>query len=108
MGSLAVQKLGRSSQFDLGYLAGRSFPTRAGHSIPQRKGRCRGALVARTLDGFIIDKFLYSSETAFLGGATPFDASGLNTVAGWRTPVLWCCGIRFFQARVSSLCLGRA
>src|SRR5712664_4120854 len=30
MGSLAVQKLGRASQFDLGYLAGRSFSNKGG------------------------------------------------------------------------------
>ena len=33
-------------------------------------------------DGFIVDKFLYSSQSAFLGGATPFDIAGLNTVGG--------------------------
>src|SRR6266404_7522779 len=83
MGSLAVQKVGRSSQFDLGYLAGRSFSNKGGTFNSTTQEAAAAELWSRgRWDGFIIDKFLYSSETAFLGGATPFDASGLNTVAG--------------------------
>ncbi len=83
MGSLAVQKVGRSSQFDLGYLAGRSFSNKGGTFNSTTQEAAAAELWSRgRWDGYIIDKFLYSSEAAFLGGATPFDASGLNTVAG--------------------------
>ena len=83
MGSLAVQKVGRASQFDLGYLAGRSFSNKGGAFNSTTQEAAATELWSRgRWDGYIIDKFLYSSEAAFLGGATPFDVSGLNTVAG--------------------------
>ena len=83
MGSLAVQKVGRASQFDLGYLAGRSFSNQSGAFNSTTQEAAAAELWSRgRWDGFILDKFLYSSQAAFLGGATPFDVSGLNTVAG--------------------------
>jgi hypothetical protein len=83
MGSLAVQKLGRASQFNLGYLAGRSFSNNGGAFNSTTQEAAASEIWSRgRWDGFIFDKFLYSSQAAFLGGATPFDVSGLNTVAG--------------------------
>ena len=83
MGSLAVQKVGRASQFDLGYLAGRSFSNQSGAFNSTTQEAAASEVWTRgRWDGFILDKFLYSSQAAFLGGATPFDVSGLNTVAG--------------------------
>jgi hypothetical protein len=83
MGSLAVQKLGRASQFDLGYLAGRSFSNGNGVLNATTQEAAASEVWSRgRWDGFILDKFLYSSQAAFLGGATPFDIAHLNTVAG--------------------------
>ncbi len=83
MGSLAVQKLGRASQLNLGYLAGRSFSSEGGALNSTTQEAAASELWSRgRWDGFIVDKFLYSSQAAFLGGATPFDVAGLNTVAG--------------------------
>src|ERR1700737_3347121 len=83
MGSLAVQKLGRASQFDLGYLAGRSFSSGAGVLNATTQEGAASELWSRgRWDGFILVKLLYSSQAAFLGGATPFDVARLNTVAG--------------------------
>src|SRR3984893_6704598 len=83
MGSLAVQKVGRASQFDLGYLAGRWFSNQSGAFNSTTQEAAASEVWTRgRWDGFILDKFLYSSQAAFLGGATPFDVSGLNTVAG--------------------------
>lgn len=83
MGSLAVQKLGRASQLNIGYLAGRSFSSQGGTLNSTTQEAAASELWSRgRWDGFILDKFLYSSQAAFLGGATPFDIAGLNTVAG--------------------------
>src|SRR5258707_5200919 len=83
MGSLAVQKLGRASQLNLGYLAGRSFSSEGGALNSTTQAAAASELWSRgRWDGFIVDKFLYSSQDAFLCGATPFDITGLNTVAG--------------------------
>jgi len=83
MGSLAVQKLGRASQFNLGYLAGRSFSSQGGAFNSTTQEAAASELWTRgRWDGFILDRFLYSSQASFLGGATPFDVAGLNTVAG--------------------------
>ena len=83
MGSIAVQKVGRTTQLNLGYLAGRSISNRGGvldstmHDLAVSEMWSRGRW-----DGFILDKFLYSSQAALLGGATPFEVERLNTVAG--------------------------
>ena len=83
MGSIAIQKLGRASQLDIGYLAGRSFSSGGGRLNSTTQEAAVSELWSRgRWDGFIVDKFLYSSQSAFLGGATPFDIAGLNTVAG--------------------------
>jgi len=83
MGSLAVQKVGRTSQLNFGYLAGRSFSNQGGAYNSTTHEAAASELWSRgRWDGFILDKFLYSSQAAFLGGATPFDVAGLNTVAG--------------------------
>jgi len=83
MGSLAIQKLGRASQLNIGYLAGRSFSIQGGALNSTTQEAAASELWSRgRWDGFILDKFLYSSQSAFLGGATPFDIAGLNTVAG--------------------------
>jgi len=83
MGSLAVQKSGRESQFDLGYLAGRSFSNQGGaFNATTQEGAVSELWSRGRWDGFLLDKFLYSSQASFFGGATPFDTSGLNTVAG--------------------------
>jgi len=83
MGSLAIQKLGRASQLNIGYLAGRSFSSQGGALNSTTQEAAASELWSRgRWDGFILDKFLYSSQSAFLGGATPFDIAGLNTVAG--------------------------
>jgi hypothetical protein len=83
MGSLAVQKLGRASQLNIGYLAGRSFSSGGGALNSTTQEAAASELWSRgRWDGFILDKFVYSSQSAFLGGATPFDISGLNSVAG--------------------------
>jgi hypothetical protein len=83
MGSLAVQKLGRASQLNIGYLAGRSFSSQGGAFNSTTQEAAASELWSRgRWDGFIVDKFLYSSQSAFLGGATPFDVAGLNTVGG--------------------------
>ncbi len=83
IGSLAVQKLGRASQLNIGYLAGRSFSNRGGALNSTTQEAAASELWSRgRWDGFILDKFLYSSQSAFLGGATPFDITGLNSVAG--------------------------
>src|SRR6266481_6153662 len=83
MGSIAIQKLGRASQLDIGYLAGRSFSSGGGPLNSTTQEAAASELWSRgRWDGFIVDKLLYSSQSAFLGGATPFDIAGLNTVAG--------------------------
>ena len=83
MGSIAVQKLGRASQFNLGYLAGRSFSSQNGAFNSTTQEAVASELWSRgRWDGFILDKLLYSSQAAFLGGSTPFDIAGLNNVAG--------------------------
>jgi hypothetical protein len=83
MGSLAVEKLGRDTQFNLGYLAGRSFSNDGGIFNSTTQEAAVSELWSRgRWDGFILDKFLYSSEAGLLGGATPFDVAGLNSVAG--------------------------
>ena len=83
MGSIAVQKLGRASQFNLGYLAGRSFSNQNGAYNSTTQEAAASELWSRgRWDGFILDKLLYSSQAAFLGGSTPFDLAGLNSVAG--------------------------
>jgi hypothetical protein len=83
MGSLAVQKLGRVSQLNFDYLIGRSFSSQGNafnsttHDLTVSDLWSRGRW-----DGFIVEKLLYSSESAFLGGAVPFNIIGLDTVAG--------------------------
>jgi hypothetical protein len=83
MGSVAIQKLGRTSQFNLGYLVGRSFSNDGGSfNATTHEGAASEMWSRGRWDGFILDRFQYSSQAAFLGGATPFDVTGLNTVAG--------------------------
>ena len=83
MGSIAIQKLGRNSQLNLGYLIGRSFSTRGGvfdstsHELAVSELWSRGRW-----DGFVFDRFMYSSEAALLGGESPFEIARLNEVAG--------------------------
>ena len=83
MGSIAIQKVGRASQLNLGYLIGRSFSNRSGvfdsttHEFAGSELWSRGRW-----DGFIFDKFLYSSEASLLGGETPFQIIRLGEVAG--------------------------
>jgi hypothetical protein len=81
MGSLAVQKVGRASQLNLGYLAGRSFSNSGGAYDSTTHQAAASELWSRgRWDGFVLDKLGYSSQASFLGGATPFD--GLNTIPG--------------------------
>lgn len=83
MGSLAVQKVGRASQLDFGYLGGGSFSNQGGAYNSTIHEAAASELWSRgRWDGFIVDKFIYSSQAAYLGGATPFDVARLNTVAG--------------------------
>jgi len=83
MGSLAVQKVGRASQLDFGYLGGRSFSNQGGAYDSTTHEAAASEIWSRgRWDGFIVDKLIYSSQAAFLGGATPFDIARLNTVAG--------------------------
>jgi hypothetical protein len=83
MGSIAVQKVGRASQLNFGYLAGRSFSNSGGIFNSTTHQAAASELWSRgRWDGFILDKLLYSSQASFIGGATPFDTFGLNTVAG--------------------------
>lgn len=83
MGSIAIQKVGRASQLNLGYLIGRSFSNHGGvfdsttHELAASELWSRGRW-----DGFIFDKFQYSSQAALLGGETPFQIIRLNEVAG--------------------------
>jgi hypothetical protein len=83
MGSIAIQKVGRASQLNLGYLIGRSFSNHGGvfdsttHELAASELWSRGRW-----DGFIFDKFLYSSQASLLGGETPFQIIRLNEVAG--------------------------
>lgn len=82
MGSLAVQKLGRASQLNFGYLIGRSFSNLGGLSSTTHEAAASQMWARGRWDGFILDKFAYSSQSSFFGGVTPFDATGLNTVTG--------------------------
>jgi hypothetical protein len=83
MGSLAVQKLGRASQFDLGYLIGRSFSNQSGAYDSTTHEAAASELWSRgRWDGFLLDKLVYSSQSSFFGGATPFEVAGLGSVAG--------------------------
>jgi hypothetical protein len=83
MGSLAVQKVGRASQLDFGYLGGGSFSNQGGAYNSTTHEAAASELWSRgRWDGFIVDKFIYSSQASYLGGATPFDVARLNTVAG--------------------------
>jgi hypothetical protein len=88
-GSLAIQKLGRASQFNLGYLAGRSFSSQNSAFNSTTQEAAASEIWSRgRWDGFLFDSFRYSSQAAFLGGSTPFDFAGLNSVAGLsQTPV---------------------
>lgn len=88
-GSIAIQKLGRASQFNLGYLAGRSFSsTNSAFNSTTQQAAASEVWSRGRWDGFLFDNLLYSSQAAFLGGATPFDFAGLNSVAGLSvTPV---------------------
>ena len=83
LGTLAVQKVGRGSLLNLNYLGGRSFSTHgnAFNSTTHELGVA--ALWSRgRWDGVVANKLVYSSEAAFLGGAVPFDITGINSVAG--------------------------
>ena len=83
MGSIAVQKVGRASQFNLGYLAGRSFSNSNGAFNSTTQEAAASELWSRgRWDGFIFDELVYSSQSSFLGGATPFETGGLNTISG--------------------------
>lgn len=83
LGSVAVQKVGRASLLNLDYLGGRSFSTQSGplNSTTQEIG---GAALwsSGRWDGVIANRFVYSSQAAFLGGPTPFDITAINSVAG--------------------------
>jgi len=82
MASLAVQKLGRVSQLNLGYLIGRSF-SNSGEFNSTTHDLVVSDLWSRgRWDGFILEKLLYSSEAGLLGGAVPFDNIGLDDVGG--------------------------
>jgi hypothetical protein len=83
MASLAVQKLGRVSQFNLGYLIGRSFSNAGGEFNSTTHDLVVSDLWSRgRWDGFIFEKLLYSSEAGLLGGAVPFDNIGLDNAGG--------------------------
>jgi hypothetical protein len=82
-GSIAIQKLGRASQFNLGYLAGRSFSSsNSAFNSTTQEAAASEVWSRGRWDGFLFDRLNYSSQSAFLGGATPFDFAGLNSVAG--------------------------
>src|SRR2546423_11211961 len=83
LGSLAVQKMGRGSQLNLDYLGGRSFSPQNGvfNSTTQQLG-VSGLVSRGRWEGFVADRFLYSSQAAYLGGITPFDVTELNDVYG--------------------------
>src|SRR2546430_9124469 len=83
LGSLAVQKMGRGSQLNLDYLGGRSFSPQNGvfNSTTQELG-VSGLMSRGRWEGFVADRFLYSSQAAFLGGITPFDVTEFNDVYG--------------------------
>jgi hypothetical protein len=83
MGSIAIQKVGRASQLNLGYLIGRSFSNHSGEFDSTTHEFAISHLWSRgRWDGFVIDKFLYSSQSALLGGETPFQITRLTEVAG--------------------------
>jgi hypothetical protein len=83
LGSLALQRMGRGSQFNLDYLGGRSFSPQNGNfnSTTQELG-VSGLMSRGRWEGFLADRFSYSSQSAFLGGITPFDATEFNDVYG--------------------------
>jgi len=86
MASLAVQKLGRVSQLNFGYLIGRSFSNgnefnATTHDLVVSELWSRGRW-----DGFILEKLLYSSQAGLLGGAVPFDNIGLDDAGGLNAP----------------------
>jgi hypothetical protein len=82
MGSLAIQKLGRVSQLNLGYLIGRSF-SNGGEFNSTTHDLMASELWSRgRWDGFVLEKLLYSSEAGILGGFVPFDNIGLDNVGG--------------------------
>jgi len=83
MASLAVQKLGRVSQLNVGYLIGRSFSNRAGEFNSTTHDLMVSDLWSRgRWDGFVLEKLLYSSEAGLLGGAVPFDIIGMDNAGG--------------------------
>src|SRR5205823_5092685 len=86
LGNLAVQKMGRGSQLNLDYLGGRSFSPQNGrfNSTTQELG-VSGLMSRGRWEGFVADRFSYSSQASFLGGITPFDVTEFNDVYGLST-----------------------
>jgi hypothetical protein len=83
MASLAIQKLGRASQLNLGYLIGRSFSNAGGEFNSTTHDLIASELWSRgRWDGFVFEKLLYSSEAGLLGGVVPFDIIGLDNMGG--------------------------
>jgi len=68
------------SQLNIGYLAGRSFSSQEERLIPPRRRPLRRNCGAGSLDGFILDKFMYSSQFRVFGRRHSLDITGLNTV----------------------------
>jgi len=85
LGSLAVQKMGRASQINMDYLGGRSFSTQNSvfNSTTHELG-VSGLLSRGRWDGFVADRFLYSSQSSFFGGVLPFNVTEFADVSGLR------------------------
>jgi hypothetical protein len=86
MASLAVQKLGRVSQLNFGYLVGRSFSNGSEFNSTTHDLMASDLWSRGRWDGFILEKLLYSSEAGLLGGAVPFDNIGLDNAGGLSAP----------------------
>jgi hypothetical protein len=81
MASIAVQKLGRVSQLNIGYLIGRSFSNVGGEFNSTTHDLTASDLWSRgRWDGFIYEKLLYSSEAGLLGGVVPYNITGLDNM----------------------------
>src|SRR5438045_8045336 len=78
--------MGRCSQLNLDYLGGRSFSPQNGrfNSTTQELG-VSGLMSRGRWEGFVADRFSYSSQASFLGGITPFDVTEFNDVYGLST-----------------------
>src|SRR2546430_4827044 len=85
LGSLAVQKMGRGSQLNVDYLGGRSFSSQNSvfNSTTQELG-ISGLLSRGRWDGFVADRFQYSSQSSFFGGILPFNVTEFVHAYGLR------------------------